>query len=140
MSYEGAGTILGGLPVIAVVESGKDADTPNGPGEYWSEVISLHWVKRDGSKGKELPEKVRDRAEAYDYGFCDLIEQVHEQLTYERYLKEQGERIAHHPTCSPDYPEKPKGEPPRPLIEDHEAGVITCGDCGAFVLTQVKLT
>lgn len=89
MAYEGPGTILGGLPVIAVIESGKDADTPNGPGEYWSEVQSLHWQKRDGSKGKELPQHIIDRAEKYDYAFCDLIENVHEHLAHETWLKKQ---------------------------------------------------
>lgn len=76
MPYEGPGTILGGLPVIAVIEAGKDADTPNGPGEYWQEIVSIHWKKRDGSKGKKIPEHLRDRAENYDYGFYSLIEQV----------------------------------------------------------------
>ena len=33
---EHVATILGGLPVIADVAFGKDADTPNGPGEYWA--------------------------------------------------------------------------------------------------------
>ncbi len=79
---EGPGTILGGLPVIAVVSFGKDADTPNGPGEYWAEVESIHWMKRDRSKGKEIPEHIRDRAEKYDYRFCDLIERVQDHLIY----------------------------------------------------------
>lgn len=90
MAYEHAGTILGGLPVIAVLESGKDPDTPIGPGEYWTEVQALHWVKRDGSKGKEIPEKVYERAEAYDYAFCDLIENIHEQMAYEQWLVDQA--------------------------------------------------
>lgn len=89
MAYEGPGTILGGLPVIAVVESGKDIDTPNGPGEYWSEVQSIHWQKRDGSKGKELPEHIVDRAEKYDYAFCNLIEEVHDWLAYKDYEEKQ---------------------------------------------------
>lgn len=83
MSAEGPGTILGGLPVIAIVTGGKDADTPNGPGEYWTEVVSIHWMRRDGSKGKEIPAHIRDRAEAYDYGFCDLTEQVFSSLMHE---------------------------------------------------------
>lgn len=83
MSAEGIGTILGGLPVVAVVTGGKDADTPNGPGEYWTEVVSIHWMKRDGSKGAEIPPHIRDRAEAYDFGFCDLTEQVFDSLLHE---------------------------------------------------------
>lgn len=92
MSYEGPGTVLGGLPVIAVVESGKDDDTPNGPGEYWSEVQAIHWRKRDGSKGKEIPEHIVERAEKYDYGFCALIDAVHEHLAYERWLQDNPQK------------------------------------------------
>lgn len=90
MPYEGPGTILGGLPVIAVIESGKDIDTPNGPGEYWSEVQSIHWRKRDGSKGKELPEHIVGKASNYDYDFCNLIEEVHEHLAHEAWLEKQA--------------------------------------------------
>lgn len=97
MSYEGPGTILGGLPVIAIVHSGKDADTPNGPGEYWSEVLAIHWSKRDGSKGKELPEHIVARAEKYDYAFCDLIEAVHEHLAYEKWAQENPRDSDRHP-------------------------------------------
>lgn len=89
---EGPGTILGGLPVVAVVEYGKDPDTPNGPGEFWAEVTSIHWRKRDGSKGKELPQHLYDRAEAYDYAFCDLIEQVFDHVNHERWLRERAEK------------------------------------------------
>lgn len=85
MSFERPGTILGGLPVIAEVEFGKDADTPNGPGEYWAEVQAIYWRKRDGSKGKEIPEHIRDRAAKHDYAFCYLIEQIEDQLVQERY-------------------------------------------------------
>lgn len=77
-------SILGGLPVIAEISFGKDADTPNGAGEHWSEVDALYWCKKDGSAGKEIPEHVRDRAEKYDPYFCNLIENVCEQLAYER--------------------------------------------------------
>lgn len=85
---EGPGTILGGLPVIAVVTGGKDADTPNGPGEYWEEVVSIHWMKRDGSKGKEIPAHLRDKAEAYDFAFCDLLEQVFSHILHEQHERE----------------------------------------------------
>lgn len=87
---EGPGTILGGLPVIAVVSAGKDADTPNGPGEYWEEVDSIHWMKRDGSKGKEIPKRLRDKAEKYDSYFCCLLEQVWDHLIHEEWLKKKG--------------------------------------------------
>jgi hypothetical protein len=88
-SYEGAGHILGGLPVYAYIDCGKDSDTPNGPGEYWSEVRSLHWLKKDGTPGKELPKHIVERAEKYDYGFCTLMENIAEQLAYEEYQKAQ---------------------------------------------------
>lgn len=76
-------TILGGLPVIADVSFGKDADTPNGPGEYWSAVDALYWLKRDGSRGAPVPQHIFDRAERYDPGFCELTERVSEELAYE---------------------------------------------------------
>lgn len=75
--------MLGGLPVWADVQFGKDPDTPNGPGEFWAEVLCLRWVRRDGSPGRELPPAVVDRAEAYDYGFCDLTQAVSEELAFE---------------------------------------------------------
>ncbi len=89
MPYLGPGTILGGLPVIAEVTSGKDEDTPNGPGEYWSEVQMIYWRKRDGTRGKQLPEHIIDRAEKYDHHFCDLINQVHDHLAYKKWLRKQ---------------------------------------------------
>lgn len=76
-------TILGGLPVVADVSFGKDADTPDGPGEYWSAVNALYWCKRDGTKGKEIPEHLRDRAERYDPYFWNLLEGICEELAYE---------------------------------------------------------
>lgn len=77
--------ILGGLPAWADVSYGKDADTPNGPGECRSEVEELYWRKRDGSKGSPLPDHLFDRALSYgnDYQGCDIIEQVNNQLSYE---------------------------------------------------------
>lgn len=43
--------------------------------------------------------------------------------------------IKHHPTCSPNYPEKPSGEPPQHVTRDVTLGgfwIDTCSDCGAF--------
>lgn len=73
-TIEAESSLLGCLPVIVEIASGKDADTPNGPGEYWSEVQKVWWRKRDGTKGKEVSEAVLDRAEKQDYGFCDLMD------------------------------------------------------------------
>lgn len=82
-SYEGVGTILGGLPIIAKVAFGKDADGPWGYGEYWSEVEAIYWVKRNGTKGKEIPQHIFDRAEKYDPYFCSLTEHLSECAAHE---------------------------------------------------------
>jgi hypothetical protein len=85
---EGPGTILGCLPVTAAVwfSRGDGYTTDDDAG-----VDQIFWRKRDGSKGKEIPQHVRDRAEAYDYAFCDLIEQVSEHLVHEDWLREHPE-------------------------------------------------
>jgi len=75
-------TIIGGLPVIVEIAFGVD-DSPVTGREYWSEVEAIFWRKRDGSKGKEIPQHVWDKAEKYDSGFCNLIEQVTEDLAHE---------------------------------------------------------
>lgn len=82
---EHAATILGGLPVIADVAFGKDPDGPWGWGEYWSEVTALYWMKKDGSKGKPIPQHLFDRAEKYDPGFCNLTAHVGECLAHVAY-------------------------------------------------------
>jgi hypothetical protein len=82
---EGPGTILGGLPVIAEVSFGV-SDGPDGR-DYWAEVDTIYWMKRNGSKGKAIPQHIRDRAEKYDYYFCNLIEQVQDHLVYQDYLR-----------------------------------------------------
>jgi hypothetical protein len=76
----GPGTILGGLPVIADVTFTR--------GDGWmtdddAEVDAIYWRKANGEKGKPIPQHLRDRAEAYDYAFCNLIEQVQDHLLYE---------------------------------------------------------
>lgn len=70
--------ILGGLPVIADVSFGRDYE-----GEYWAEVNYIYWRKANGKPGKEISQKVRDRAEEMDYGFCSVIEQVNDYLAYQ---------------------------------------------------------
>jgi len=76
-------TILGGLPVWADVHWGKDADTPNGAGDYWAEVEDICWRKRDGSRGKSITQKVWERAENYDCYFCHTIEEVEDYLDHQ---------------------------------------------------------
>lgn len=134
---EGPATILGGLPVIAEVSYYR--------GDGWStdddaEVDALYWRKRDGSKGKPLPQHIIDRAEAKDpYWHCDVIEAVSDHLAHEAWERQLRTQIAHHATCSPDYPEKPKGEEPQPLVYSDCGRWVTCGDCGATLDTYVKL-
>jgi hypothetical protein len=77
-SYTGRGTILGGLPVVADVDWGTDYW-----GEGYAEISAIYWMKRDGSKGKPIPQSVFDRAEAYDSYFSSLVEQLSEQAAYE---------------------------------------------------------
>lgn len=71
-------TVLGGLPVIADVWfSGPDYW-----GEYDAGVDGLYWQKRDGSKGKELSQKVMDRIEKEQYWEADVTEQANEWLAF----------------------------------------------------------
>ena len=83
-------TILGGLPVIVDIHFGKDADTPNGAGEYWSEVEAIYWRRKDGTKGKPIPQHLFDKAEVYDPYFCTIAERVSDELAYESWLDKHG--------------------------------------------------
>ena len=84
---EGPATILGGLPVWVEASAGVD-DNPITGREYWSEVDALYWLKKDGTKGSPIPQKVWDRAEEYDYGFCTTLEQLWDHLSYEQYERD----------------------------------------------------
>jgi hypothetical protein len=87
MALEGPCTILGGLPVWAVCwyERGDGWMTDDDAG-----VDSLHWLKRNGTKGKEVSEKIYDRLEKADpYWQCEVTEQVFDYLAHERWLEEQ---------------------------------------------------
>lgn len=85
-------TILGGLAIIADVAFGKDSDTPNGPGDYWASVEHIYWLKKNGTKGKEIPQAVRDKAEKYDPYFATLTENVSEMLAYEDWERKRLEK------------------------------------------------
>src|SRR5688572_5571189 len=104
---EGPATILGGLPVIAEVWFTR--------GDGWT--TTLGWTSSTGAsatarRGRRSRSTSSDRCEAKDpYWEADVTEQVSEHLAFERWEAELRARIPHHPTCSPDYPEKPKGEP-----------------------------
>jgi hypothetical protein len=83
MGIRAPATILGGLPIIAEVSFGQDYW-----GEHWAEVDHLYWRKRDGTAGKEIPQHLYDKAEAYDYGHSSVIEQVNDYLAYEQSQQE----------------------------------------------------
>lgn len=76
--YTGFGTILGGLPIIADVDWGTDYW-----GEGYAEIEAIYWMKKDGTKGKPIPQKVFDRAELYDSYFSSLIEQLSDAAAHE---------------------------------------------------------
>lgn len=84
--FTGFAKLFGCLPVIVVIASGKDQDTPNGPGEYWSELEECYWRKADNSRGKAVSEAVLERAEKQDYGFYCLIQEVIE-TNYQAYCE-----------------------------------------------------
>lgn len=69
-------TILGGLPVIASCWfSGPDHN-----GEYDCGVDEIYWQKRDGTAGKEISERVRDRLEKESYWDAYVTEQANDWL------------------------------------------------------------
>lgn len=75
-------TVRGGLAVEAEVSFGKDADTPNGPGEYWANVDGLYWI----NGGAPLSDRLMALIEEEDpYWQAGVTEQVNEQLAYEDY-------------------------------------------------------
>lgn len=73
--------ILGGLPVIAEVSFSYDSYSM----EHDASVEDLFWMKRDGTKGKSIPQHLFDKALEYgnDYQGCNIIEQVNDHLVYE---------------------------------------------------------
>lgn len=85
---EGPCTVLGGLPLIAEVSFTR--------GDGWTtdddaDVDALYWIKRDGSKGKPVSQKIYDRLDKSDpYWQCGVIEQVSDHLGYEQHLKENA--------------------------------------------------
>lgn len=51
------------------------------------ELDALHWLKADGSKGKELPQHIKDRAEKADMYFCAAFERLSENMIDEATVK-----------------------------------------------------
>lgn len=80
----GRATILGGLPVWALVNFGM-TDDENGR-DYWSEVEDICWVRRDGSRGKSISKPMFDRAESADPYFASVTEAVSDYLAYDNWI------------------------------------------------------
>jgi hypothetical protein len=82
-------SILGGLPVIAQVTFTR--------GDGWTtdddaEVYHLYWAKRDGTKGKEVSQKIYEKLEKRDpYWQVSVTEQVSDALAYEDWIGRNGE-------------------------------------------------
>jgi len=87
-------SIFGGLPVIAVVSFTRDYY-----GECDADVDELYWMKRDGSKGKALPQHLFDKATA-DYKSADIIEQVIEHLAGAEYEAQAAVTLLDNPLDS----------------------------------------
>lgn len=79
----GPSVLKGCLPVWIIVAAGRDADTPNGPGEYWEEVEEIRWLKRDGTPGAPISERLWDEAEKADPYFCNMLEIFWDTLRHE---------------------------------------------------------
>ena len=79
MAYAGPCTVLGGLPLWAECWYSR--------GDGWTcyddaGVDSLHWLKRDGTKGKEISQRMYDRIEKRDqYWEGHVIEQIDDYLS-----------------------------------------------------------
>lgn len=80
-------TVLGGLPLYAEVSWTR--------GDGWTidddaDVEALYWLKRDGSKGAPVSQKIYDKLEESDpYWHVYVIEQVEEALAYEDWEEKQ---------------------------------------------------
>jgi len=77
--FAGPCTVLGGLSLWAECW----ASGPDYYGEYDAGVDTLYWVKRDGTKGKEISQKMYDKIEKWDEYWQALVtEQVSDYLSY----------------------------------------------------------
>lgn len=81
---EGPATILGGLPVWAEVWYTR--------GDGWTTdddcgVSHIFWLKRDGTKGKEVSQKIYDRLDKIDYWESDVCDKVFEHLAYLEWIE-----------------------------------------------------
>lgn len=75
-------SVLGGLPVIADVWFSG----PHYFGEYDAGVNALYWARRDGTRGKEVSQKIYDKLDKRDpYWQADVTERASEALAYEEW-------------------------------------------------------
>lgn len=72
----GLATIKGGLPVWAEVYFSYDSFTM----ESDAEVQDICWVKKDGSRGKSVPEHIYRKVVDDDCQSCDVIECVQDSI------------------------------------------------------------
>lgn len=84
----GPATIFGGLPIWAEVSftRGDGYSTDDD-----ADVTSVHWLRRDGSKGKEVSQRIYDRLDTIDYWQCDVTEQVSDYLAHLQYCRDHPE-------------------------------------------------
>lgn len=86
--------MLGGLPLWAECSFTCD---------YWGEhdcsVDALYWMNRDGSKGKQVSQKIIDRLEKDPCWESDVCLLVSEQAAYEAYKQSEPAYFEFTPPC-----------------------------------------
>jgi len=89
MSCEGPTVILGGLPVWAEVwyTRGDGWMTDDDAG-----VTALYWLKRDGTKGKEVSEAIYERCRKDAYWECDVCDRVFDYIAHKDW-EEKNEHL-----------------------------------------------
>lgn len=65
----GPSVILGGLPVWVELHVQKTYE-----GDIWEQIDEIRWLKKNGTPGKLITQKVYDKASKYDPGWCELSE------------------------------------------------------------------
>ena len=101
----GPSIILGGLPVWAEVwfTRGDGWMTDDDAG-----VTSLHWLKSDGTKGKEVSKKIYDRLDKIDYWEVDVVDRVSDYLAYKDYEDGPECQLETGPNSRPEFWDRPR--------------------------------
>lgn len=81
--------IFGKMPVIVDIGYGYE-DSPCFGREYYEEVEGIWWRKKDGTKGKHVPEHLMDRLEEQDMYLLNLIE----SCWVDKYFEDEEEELA----------------------------------------------